>query len=189
MPNAKLENPRAPACFAPLHQAGWRKTIAPRKFKPSLRTIAAIDAQPSPPLPFAAICRGTFLRPRCANMFSSSIASRRVQTGRLWSVVLLAATTAVSSALVASASARADWPGESLFVTPPAVGTPEWWKKHVDDRVFEPGKGYTVPGVDGYFDGNGRPMNRPGAAPASAALPTPSRLPSRTRKKTKPKRA
>lgn len=102
-------------------------------------------------------------------MVSSFIASRRVQTGRLWSVFLLAATTAVSSALVASASARADWPGESLFVTPPAIGTPDWWKKHVDDRVFEPGKGYTVPGVDGYFDGNGRPMNRPGAAPPGTA--------------------
>jgi outer membrane protein assembly factor BamD (BamD/ComL family) len=101
-------------------------------------------------------------------MFSSFKGSRPVTAGRLWSVLLLAVAAAISSALIASASARADWPGESLFSSPPAVGTPDWWKKHIDDRVFVPGKGYTVPGVDGYFDGNGRPMNRPGAATGSA---------------------
>jgi outer membrane protein assembly factor BamD (BamD/ComL family) len=69
--------------------------------------------------------------------------------------------------------ARADYPWSGMIGTPPAVGTPEWWKKHIDDRVFEPGKGYTVPGVDGYFDGNGRPMNRLGVTAANPnGIPT-----------------
>jgi outer membrane protein assembly factor BamD (BamD/ComL family) len=68
--------------------------------------------------------------------------------------------------------AQADYPWSGLTGPPPAVGTPEWWKKHVDDKVFVPGQGYTVPGVDGYFDGNGRPMNRIGAvATNSTTMP------------------
>jgi outer membrane protein assembly factor BamD (BamD/ComL family) len=72
--------------------------------------------------------------------------------------------------ILATSFARAiDWPGSSWIGTPPAVGTPEWWKKHVDDRVFVLGKGYTVPGVDGYFDGNGRFMTQPGTTAANPA--------------------
>jgi outer membrane protein assembly factor BamD (BamD/ComL family) len=57
-------------------------------------------------------------------------------------------------------SARADWPwsGPREEAT---VGTPPWWKKHKKTAVFEPGKGYKVEGVDGYFDGDGRPIQGP----------------------------
>jgi outer membrane protein assembly factor BamD (BamD/ComL family) len=38
-------------------------------------------------------------------------------------------------------------------------GSPSWWKSHKKKAVFEPGKGYTVAGVAGYFDQDGRPIN------------------------------
>jgi len=46
------------------------------------------------------------------------------------------------------------------------VGTAEWWKKNRRSAVFVPGKGYEVAGVDGYFDGLGRPIDS--AAPLAA---------------------
>lgn len=43
----------------------------------------------------------------------------------------------------------------------PQAGTPQWWKEHKTDRVFDIEKGYTVEGQQGYFDGDGRPMQGP----------------------------
>lgn len=46
---------------------------------------------------------------------------------------------------------------------PPAAATAaeqsDWWKKNRSRAVFEPGKGYSVAGIEGYFDENGRPMD------------------------------
>lgn len=39
------------------------------------------------------------------------------------------------------------------------VGTADWWTAHKKKAVFDPGKGYQVAGVDGYFDEAGRPIN------------------------------
>jgi outer membrane protein assembly factor BamD (BamD/ComL family) len=97
---------------------------------------------------------------------------RLQRAGRTRFAALAALLIAAWLAIGSWHAARADWPGESLFVTPPAVGTPDWWKKHTEDKVFVPGQGYTVPGVDGYFDGNGRPMNRPSDVPQpTGAIP------------------
>jgi TolA-binding protein len=41
------------------------------------------------------------------------------------------------------------------------VGTAQWWKENKNLAVFDAGQGYKVPGVDGYFDGNGRPISSP----------------------------
>ena len=38
------------------------------------------------------------------------------------------------------------------------VGTPTWWKRQKKTAVFVPGEGYQVPGVDGFFDEQGRPI-------------------------------
>ncbi len=55
-------------------------------------------------------------------------------------------------------TALAIWP----FSTAEApVGSAPWWKKHKANAVFTEGKGYKVEGVDGYFDGDGRPMRGP----------------------------
>lgn len=62
--------------------------------------------------------------------------------------------------LLAPRSAVADWPW-NRFTQKAPVGSPEWWKKEKRNAVFEPGKGYKVPGVEGYFDGAGRPMQGP----------------------------
>jgi outer membrane protein assembly factor BamD (BamD/ComL family) len=42
-----------------------------------------------------------------------------------------------------------------------SVGSTDWWEKHQKKAKFEPGKGYVVEGVEGYFDQNGRPIDRP----------------------------
>ncbi|MCG8434601.1 MAG: tetratricopeptide repeat protein, partial [Gammaproteobacteria bacterium] len=49
----------------------------------------------------------------------------------------------------------------SFLPNQPEVGTPQWWKKNKNKRTFEPGKGYQVEGVAGYFDQDGRPIDRP----------------------------
>lgn len=37
-------------------------------------------------------------------------------------------------------------------------GGREWWRTHKKQAEFVPGKGYRIPGVDGFFDGNGIPI-------------------------------
>lgn len=41
------------------------------------------------------------------------------------------------------------------------VGSADWWKANKKQAEFVPGNGYQVPGVEGYFDENGRPINAP----------------------------
>jgi len=69
---------------------------------------------------------------------------------------------AVSVALcgVRPPAAFAVWPfdGDKSKET---VGTAQWWKSNKKNAVFEPGKGYKVEGVDGYFDGYGHPLAAP----------------------------
>jgi outer membrane protein assembly factor BamD (BamD/ComL family) len=48
----------------------------------------------------------------------------------------------------------------SRWTDKPSVGSAQWWKDNKDDAVFEPGKGYKLEGVDGYFDQAGRPLDR-----------------------------
>jgi outer membrane protein assembly factor BamD (BamD/ComL family) len=65
-----------------------------------------------------------------------------------------------------------DFPSLNPFAKAPEPGTPEWWKKHqYTDATFEAGKGYSVPGVDGYYDDRGRRLDRP---PANGAEPIPT---------------
>ena len=71
---------------------------------------------------------------------------------------LLACAWVVACSL-GGGSARAVWPFTS---TETPVGSAQWWKKHKNvDAVFEPGKGYKVPDTEGYFDGDGRPIQGP----------------------------
>jgi len=77
----------------------------------------------------------------------------------------------VAMCMIASpTSVRADYPWTHMW-DGGEVGTPSWWKKHrYKDAEFEVGKGYKVPGVDGYFDQNGRPIDKP---VANSAVPRP----------------
>lgn len=75
-----------------------------------------------------------------------------------FAILFIAAIVLASSC---AQPARADWPWVGLFSDPPAVGTPEWWKKNKKNAVFEPGKGNKVEGFEGHFDADGRPMNSP----------------------------
>ena len=56
--------------------------------------------------------------------------------------------------------ASSHWPWSGWFGGGDPVGSPKWWKKHKKTAEFQVGKGYTVEGVDGYFDGMGRPIDR-----------------------------
>ena len=120
--------------------------------------------------------RGTFLRSGCAGMNPSSLDQIGPAVGSPDAVrhacrmcdrgdrrrVARRAPIGPRLAVVASPLGKG-----------PEVGTPEWWKKHqFDDATFDAGKGYTVPGVDGYFDESGRRLDRP-PANGSAPIPTP----------------
>ncbi len=74
---------------------------------------------------------------------------------------ILFALTATASQSALPRLAQADWPWSGMFGDPPAAGTAAWWKKHKSEAVFEVGKGYKVPNVEGYFDQDGRPMDGP----------------------------
>jgi TolA-binding protein len=63
--------------------------------------------------------------------------------------------------LAAAPPVSADWPWTGLFSEPAPVGSPAWWKQHKSQATFEIGKGNKVPGVDGYFDDDGRPISAP----------------------------
>jgi TolA-binding protein len=54
-------------------------------------------------------------------------------------------------------SSYAQWPWSNDY----PVGSAQWWKKAQKKAVFDPDKGYKVEGVDGYFDGSGRPIQGP----------------------------
>jgi outer membrane protein assembly factor BamD (BamD/ComL family) len=66
---------------------------------------------------------------------------------------------ALSAALLASLGCAAMSDKSNAF---PAQASrdeqKDWWKAHRKEAVFVPGQGYTVAGVPGYFDENGRPM-------------------------------
>jgi outer membrane protein assembly factor BamD (BamD/ComL family) len=67
---------------------------------------------------------------------------------------------AISALAFAPVPARAEMPWSGWFGKGDPVGSPKWWKKHKKNAEFQVGKGYTVEGVDGYFDGMGRPLDR-----------------------------
>jgi len=70
------------------------------------------------------------------------------------------AVALIFSAFQTSYVTAEGWQFPSFFSgssSPP--GTPEWWKKNKGKALFEPGKGYRVEGVEGYFDQEGRPMH------------------------------
>ena len=56
--------------------------------------------------------------------------------------------------------ASSHWPWSGWIGGGDPVGSPKWWKKHKKQAEFHVGKGYKVEGVDGYFDGMGRPIDR-----------------------------
>jgi outer membrane protein assembly factor BamD (BamD/ComL family) len=80
---------------------------------------------------------------------------------------------ALVAVAISAQAARAQWPWSGLLSEPAPVGTPTWWKQIKKSAVFEVGKGWAVPGVEGYFDDDGRPINGPVAAErvARAAAP------------------
>src|SRR5262245_385609 len=116
--------------------------------------------------------RGTFLRLSCAGMNPSSLHHIGPLAGHRTRFVTLAVC---ALAMFAHSAARADFPempSLNPFAKSPEPGTPEWWKKHqYTDATFDPSKGYSVPGVDGYFDEKGRRLDR---APVDGSVATPT---------------
>lgn len=62
------------------------------------------------------------------------------------------------------------WPW-SRWTDDPPVGSAEWWKRNKHQAVFTVGKGYSIEGVEGYFDQNGRPLDRPVTIASAAPRP------------------
>lgn len=57
-------------------------------------------------------------------------------------------------------SLRPAWSSLSLSGSS-EVGSDEWWNRNRSRAEFVPGSGYRVPGTDGFFDKNGRPISAP----------------------------
>jgi outer membrane protein assembly factor BamD (BamD/ComL family) len=92
---------------------------------------------------------------------------------RIWRVALVLFAVAVCT--LAASPVHAEWPWSGWFGQEAPVGTPEWWKKHeYKDAELVPGKGYEVPGTEGYFDAKGRPIDRP---VANTQIPRPDGMP------------
>ncbi|QDU87035.1 Outer membrane protein assembly factor BamD [Pirellulimonas nuda] len=51
-----------------------------------------------------------------------------------------------------------DWPFSSREEKP---GSKEWWGRHKREAELVPGKGFRVPGFEGWYDGEGRPIDAP----------------------------
>ncbi len=74
-----------------------------------------------------------------------------------WStIVLLALLT--SSGCVSLDMNPKNWQLPTMTSEAAPPGTPEWWKKSQKQAEFVLGEGWRVPGVDGYFDDEGRPI-------------------------------
>jgi len=80
---------------------------------------------------------------------------------------MLCVVAALFGTAVPAAPARAEMPWSGWFGEGDSVGSPKWWKKHKKNATFEVGKGYQVESVEGYFDGQGRPIDRPVTVAAS----------------------
>lgn len=50
------------------------------------------------------------------------------------------------------------WQMPSFASDQHAPGTPEWWDDHQNEAEFVVGEGWRVPGTEGYFDDQGRPI-------------------------------
>jgi outer membrane protein assembly factor BamD (BamD/ComL family) len=78
----------------------------------------------------------------------------------LWIVVLLLGVSLAES----PRPACAQWPWSGWTGEEAPVGSAAWWKKNKKRAVFVPGTGYYVPGIEGHFDQDGRPIQGPVAA-------------------------
>ncbi|MGD9634326.1 MAG: outer membrane protein assembly factor BamD [Pirellulales bacterium] len=76
-----------------------------------------------------------------------------------WRLVV-AASLVVGLHAIVPTRVHAEMPWSGWFGESDPVGSAKWWKKNKRKAVFEPGKGYKVDGVDGYFDGLGRPIDK-----------------------------
>jgi outer membrane protein assembly factor BamD (BamD/ComL family) len=72
-------------------------------------------------------------------------------------VALWLATTGCSS-LPTRMPSFPSWTASAAAAEP---GTRDWWKKNKRNAVLDPGHGWMVEGVPGYFDEYGRPMDAP----------------------------
>lgn len=94
-------------------------------------------------------------------MLQTSIERNDPAIRRWVRVALIVCVTAHLMVALAPKPARAQMPWSGMFGEGDPVGSAQWWKKHKKKAEFHPGKGYQVEGVEGYFDGMGRPLDRP----------------------------
>ncbi len=75
------------------------------------------------------------------------------------SVLLMVALSCGLSLAPPTAAAQGwfSWGGDS----DERPGTPSWWSANKGKASFVPGSGYQVPGVEGFFDEQGRPIDAP----------------------------
>jgi TolA-binding protein len=83
---------------------------------------------------------------------------------RFWRLLALVALLGSPLTLVGSAAGQTlpTWlPGVSSDDPQDQPGGRRWWRKHKKKKVYVAGQGYQVPGFEGYFDENGKPITAP----------------------------
>jgi TolA-binding protein len=113
-------------------QAAYFPALVARMF-PLPRTVSRMSTGPLPPQRGSLRARASF-------------------------ALLFCAVFALLSAAQVGVADAWPWSGDPEASKP---GTAQWWKENKKMAVFDAGQGYKVPGVDGYFDGNGRPITSP----------------------------
>ena len=105
----------------------------------------------------ALVVLATSVRSLSAVMGKASVLPRLGSFRRISRAAFIGAAT-LSIYVAAPQAGRAIWPWSTAEAP---VGSPQWWKSHQADAVFTPHMGFQVEGVDGYFDGSGRPIQGP----------------------------
>jgi TolA-binding protein len=82
----------------------------------------------------------------------------RLGSFRAFTFAACVCAAALAISVLSGRPANAAWPFSKEQAP---VGSAQWWKSQKKNAVFEPGNGYKVEGVDGYFDGDGRPIQGP----------------------------
>lgn len=80
---------------------------------------------------------------------------------RVGCCALLVVWTPLIAGCASMGKSPSEWSITGMFSDHQPVGSAQWWNDHKKKAVFEPGKGYAVAGTTGYFDQNGRPIDRP----------------------------
>lgn len=97
----------------------------------------------------------------CASTRRSVESGSAISLGKLIPIVSCVLGTMLCVGCASFAPESGGWSFSDFGPEKPAVGTTQWWKKNKRKSEFVVSQGYRVEGVEGFFDQNGRPIDKP----------------------------